>query len=154
MISTVTGKFNRFAADVQSTEDFTHPQIRFTADADSISTGSEQRDGHLKSDDFFNTALYPLLSFSSRSMEKTEVNKFKLYGDLTIRNKTKEITLDVVFNGLMTDPYGQNKAGFEVTGTINRKDFDLKWSATTEAGGLVVSDEVRIACNIQLVKQA
>jgi polyisoprenoid-binding protein YceI len=155
MISTVTGKFNSFAAEVATPgEDFAHAQIHFTADTASINTGNDQRDGHLKSDDFFNAEQFPKMTFNSTAVTKNSDNEYKVTGDLTIRDITKSVTLDVEFNGTMTDPYGQHKAGFEVTGKINRKEFGLQWSATTEAGGIVVSDDVKIHANVQFVKQA
>lgn len=154
MISTVTGKFNEFDASIASAnEDFTGAKISFSAKTASINTGNEQRDGHLKSDDFFNSEQFPELKFESTSFVKNG-DDYKLTGNLTIRDITKEVVLDVVYNGTMTDFYGNVKAGFELTGKINRKDFNLKWSATTEAGGVVVSDEVKIHCNIQFAKQA
>jgi len=150
MISTVTGKFSSYSGDIESSnEDFTEAKISFTADVKSISTGNEQRDGHLQSDDFFNSESFPQIKFISTGMGKN-----KLVGDLTIRDVTKSVELNVEYNGKMSDPYGNTKAGFEVSGKINRSDFDLKWSATTEAGGIVVSDEVKIICNIQLIKVA
>lgn len=153
MISTVTGKFTSFNATANASDDFSTADVTFTADVNSITTGNEQRDGHLKSDDFFNAEQFPALTFKSTGISK-DGSSIKLTGDLTIRDITKSITLDVVYNGTMTDFYGNVKAGFEVTGVINRKDFNLKWSATTEAGGIVVSDEVKLICNVQFAKQA
>ena len=153
MISTVTGKFKSFTASAETEGDeFEGAQIKFSADINSIDTSNEQRDGHLKSDDFFNAEAYPTLSFVSTSMTKNAQGGYVLVGDLSIREVTKSVSLAVEFNGTMTDPYGNHKAGFELTGSINRKDFNLKWSATTEAGGIVVSDEVKLICNIQLAK--
>lgn len=152
VISTVTGSFGTYASTVETTGDgFENAAIHFEADVKTINTGNEQRDGHLQSDDFFNAEAFPKLTFRSTSVTKSGEN-FKLTGDLTIRDITKQITLDAEFGGVMTDPYGQVKAGFEVTGKINRKEFGLKWSAVTEAGGVVVSDEVRIICNVQYIK--
>ncbi len=154
MISTVTGKFNEFTAEATTdNEAFNNAKIQFSAAIDSLTTGVEQRDQHLKSDDFFNAEQYPNLSFASTSFTKSATGSYTLAGDLTIRDITRNVKLDVEFNGLMTDPYGNQKAGFEVSGKINRRDFNLKWSATTEAGGIVVADEVKIACNIQMAKQ-
>ena len=153
MISTVTGKFKSFTASAETEGDeFEGAQIKFSADINSIDTSNEQREGHLKSDDFFNAEAYPTLSFVSTSMTKNAQGGYVLVGDLSIREVTKSVSLAVEFNGTMTDPYGNHKAGFELTGSINRKDFNLKWSATTEAGGIVVSDEVKLICNIQLAK--
>jgi len=155
MISTVTGKFTSYNAEaVTPGDDFSQAKIHFTADTASVSTGNEQRDGHLKSDDFFNSEKFPQMTFNSTAVNKVSDTGYKVTGDLTIRDITKSVTLDVEFNGTMTDPYGQHKAGFEVTGKINRKEFGLQWSATTEAGGIVVSDDVKIHCNVQFVKQA
>ena len=155
MITNVTGQFNSFTATMESeAPDFTDAKISFSADTDSVTTHNEQRDGHLKSDDFFNVAQYPKLSFVSTSFKKISDEQYKLTGNLTIRDVTKEVSLDVEYGGTQTDPWGQVKAGFEITGKINRKDFNLKWSAVTEAGGVVVSDEVKLHLGVQLVKQA
>lgn len=155
MITNVTGSFTQFDASMESSaSDFSDAKISFEADVNSINTNNEQRDGHLKSDDFFNAAEFPKLSFVSTGIQKKTENTFALNGDLTIRSITKPVTLNVEFGGNMTDPWGQEKAGFEITGSINRKDFDLKWSATTEAGGIVVSDEVKLQLAVQMIKQA
>lgn len=155
MISTVTGKFNSFDAEmVSADEDFSGAKVNFTADINSINTGNEMRDGHLKSEDFFAAETYPQLKFEATGMQKKNDAEFVLSGNLTIRNITKAIELKAEYNGLMTDPYGNRKAGFEISGVINRKDFDLKWTATTEAGGIVVSDDVKLICNVQMVKVA
>lgn len=155
MITTVTGHFNTVDLEVETeTEDFTTAsRIEFTADVNSISTNNEQRDTHLKSDDFFNAEAHPQLRFVGK---KYEVNgdEAKLHGDLSIRNITKPITLNVEFAGIVVDPYGQTKAGFTVTGKISRKEYGLTWNAVTEAGSVVVSDEIKINAEIQLVKQA
>ena len=154
MITNVTGNFRQFTASMQSeAADFSDAKITFEADVDSINTNNEQRDGHLKSDDFFNAPQYPKLTFVSKNLTRQSGDQYVLTGDLTIRNVTKEVTLHVEFGGVMVDPWGQHKAGFDITGTINRKDFDLKWSATTEAGGLVVSDEVKLQVSAQMIKQ-
>ncbi len=154
MITTVTGYFKKFDLEVETgTEDFnTTKKIEFTADIDSIDTNNQQRDTHLKSDDFFNAEKFNQLKFVGKEYKAND-DEGKLTGDLTIRDITKPITLNVEFGGIVTDPYGQTKAGFTVTGKINRKDFNLKWDAVTEAGQVVVSNEIRIHCEIQLVKQ-
>ncbi len=155
MISTATGYFKKFDATVETeTGDFTDAKVYFEADVDSIDTKNEQRDGHLKSDDFFNADQFPKLIFKSTSIEKEGTGEYKLKGDLTIRDTTKSITLDVDYNGSTKDPWGFERAGFEVSGKINRKDFGLKWSAVTEAGGLVVDDVVKLQINVEFVKQA
>ena len=155
MISNVAGSFNKFDAVLEAEkDDFSDAKITFEADIDSISTNNEQRDGHLKSDDFFAADKFPKLSFSSNSFTKVNEEDYKLVGELTIRDITKTVELAVEYGGTMTDPYGQVKAGFEISGKINRKDFGLVWSATTEAGGIVVSDEVKLHLSLQMIKQA
>ncbi|MEY8779399.1 YceI family protein [Allomuricauda sp. XS_ASV26] len=148
MISTVTGYFEDYSASVETeNEDFKGASFSFTAQTDSINTKNSDRDAHLKSDDFFNAEAYPELKFESKSFDGNT-----LVGDLTIKNITKEVSLDVDFNGVAVDPYGQTKAGFDISGAINRKDFDLTWSAVTEAGKIVVSDTVKLQLNVQFVK--
>ncbi|MEL6589268.1 MAG: YceI family protein [Bacteroidota bacterium] len=154
MISTVTGSFSSFDASLESDADFNNANIRFEADIDSINTGVADRDGHLKSADFFDAANHPKLSFASTRFEQSGDGEFVLEGDLTIRDTTKSVKLNVEYGGTLVDPYGQTKAGFELSGKINRKDFGLTWSAVTEAGSIVVSDEVKLLLNVQLVKQA
>ncbi len=149
MISTVTGYFEDFNASVESeSENFVNANFKFTAKTDSINTKNNDRDAHLKSDDFFNAEKYPEMTFNSKSFDGTT-----LVGNLTIRDITKEISLDVDFNGVAVDPYGQTKAGFEVTGNINRKDFNLTWSAVTEAGSIVVADKVKLVIDLQFIKE-
>ncbi|MBC7721866.1 MAG: YceI family protein [Pedobacter sp.] len=156
MISTVTGSFANFDANLEAEqEDFSDAKISFNADIASITTGNEQRDGHLKGEDFFDAAKYPTLSFLSTSFSKTDNdNGYELTGDLTIKGVTKPITLAVEYGGTMTDFYGQFKAGFDISGKISRSEFGLTWSAVTEAGGVVVSDDVKLNLSIQMIKQA
>ncbi|WP_028525994.1 YceI family protein [Runella limosa] len=155
VISTVTGSFKSFEGSVQTEGDsFDGASIQFTADVNSIDTNMEQRDGHLKSADFFDAENFPTLSFASTSFAQKGDDEFTLTGDLTLRGVTKSISLAVNYGGQMVDFYGNTKAGFELTGKINRKDFGLNWGAVTEAGGVVVSDEVKLHFNIQVAKQA
>jgi polyisoprenoid-binding protein YceI len=155
MITNVTGSFQQFDATMESNEeDFSDATISFEADVNSISTNNEQRDGHLKSADFFAAEEFPKLQFSSTSFTKKSADTYSLKGDLTIKGITKPVELTVEYGGNMTDFYGQNKAGFEITGKINRSDFGLTWSAVTEAGGVVVSEEVKLHLAVQMVKQA
>lgn len=154
VISTVTGKFSHFTGSVESdNDDFVNASIQFTVDVQSIDTGNADRDAHLKSDDFFAADKFPHISFKSTEFTKLSGHEYKLTGDLTIRGVTKSVTLNVTYGGTVVDPWGNHKAGFELEGSINRKDFGLNWSAVTEAGGLVVSDEVKLIINIELVKQ-
>ncbi len=155
MITTVTGYFRKFDCEVTTeTEDFnTTTDIKFTADINSIDTNSEQRDTHLKSDDFFNAEKFAQLQFVGNRYQAMG-DEASLQGNLTIRGITKPITLDVEYAGTVVDPYGQTKAGFTIKGKISRKEYGLMWNAVTEAGSVVVSDDVRIDAEIQLVKQA
>jgi polyisoprenoid-binding protein YceI len=149
VISTVTGHFRQFSGEAETGEnDFTGATVRFAAHTDSIDTNHKDRDNHLKSPDFFDAAQFPEIRFASVAFAAN-----KLEGDLTIKGVTRRVVLNVDFGGEMKDPYGNHKAGFEVTGKISRKDFGLNWSAVTEAGGVVVGDEVKLIANVQLVKQ-
>lgn len=152
VISTVTGYFNKFEGFAESTsDDFTGAKVAFSADIDSIDTNQSDRDAHLKSQDFFDAANHPKLTFAGTV--KNQGGDYKLVGDINIRGTKKEIELDLGFGGVAGDPYGQTKAGFEIEGKISRKEFGLTWSAVTEAGSVVVSDQVRLILNVQLVKQ-
>lgn len=155
MITTVTGYFHEYRLEVETEEeDFTKAsKIEFTADINTIDTNNEQRDTHLKSPDFFDAENYQQLKFTGKKFEKAG-DDYKLTGDLSIHGITKSVTVNVSFAGIVVDPYGQTKAGFTVDGKISRKEFGLMWNAVTEAGQIVVSDEIRIHCEIQLIKQA
>ncbi|RYY90379.1 MAG: polyisoprenoid-binding protein [Chitinophagaceae bacterium] len=155
MITTVTGYFKKFDLEVDTeSDDFTTAsRIAFSADVDSIDTNNLQRDTHLKSADFFNAEEHGQLTFVGRKYENSG-DEAKLHGDLTIRGITKPVTVNVEFGGIVVDPYGQTKAGFTVSGKISRKEFGLTWSAVTEAGQVVVADDIKIHAEIQLVKQA
>jgi polyisoprenoid-binding protein YceI len=153
VISTVTGKFADFDASIETDNDeFENADISFKAAIESIETGNDDRDAHLKSEDFFNASEHPNMAFQSTSFKKTGDGEYKLTGDLTIRGNTREVVLDAEYGGTVVDPYGNTKAGFDVTGKINRKDFGLTWSAVTEAGSVVVSDEVKLNLNVQFAK--
>lgn len=153
VISTVTGYFKEFeGAAASSSDDFEGASVNFSADINSIDTNQKDRDNHLKSADFFDAENHPKLTFAGNILK--DGGDYKLVGDLTLRGTTKKVELDVDFGGVAGDPYGQTKAGFEIEGKINRKDFGLSWSAVTEAGSVVVSDQVRLILSVQLVKQA
>lgn len=153
VISTVTGSFDSFDGKIETDgDDFNNARATFIADIDSITTNNEDRDQHLKSEDFFNAEKYPKLKFESANFEKVGDSKYQVTGDLTIRDITKEIELDVVHGGTVADPYGNTKAGFEVIGTINRKEFGLTWNAVTEAGNVVVGDEIKLQLNVQFIQ--
>ncbi|HTO16800.1 MAG TPA: YceI family protein [Edaphocola sp.] len=150
MISTVTGHFEDFHATAKTNgDDFENAEIEFSAKTASINTKNADRDAHLKSDDFFNSEKHPELKFVSKSFVGD-----KLTGALTIRDITKEVILDAELNGIAVDPYGQTKAGFEISGEISRKEFNLTWNAVTEAGSVVVADKIRLAIDVQLIKQS
>lgn len=155
MITNVTGSFDIFNVSAKTeNEDFTKAKISFTADVNSISTGNEQRDGHLKGADFFDAEKFPQIKFEATKAESIDNDgSFNLYGNLAIRDVTKNVKLAVEFGGVVKDPWGNTKAGFTINGKINRKDFGLTWSAVTETGGVVVSDEVKIIAEIQLIEQ-
>lgn len=155
MITTVTGYFSSFNVEVETEgEDFANASsIVFTADVDSVNTNNEQRDTHLKSEEFFDVSNHGQIKFVGNKYEETEPGVAKLHGDLNIRGVSKPVTVNVEHHGIVVDPYGQTKAGFTVDGKINRKEFGLTWDAVTEAGNVVVSDEIRLHAEIQLVKQ-
>ena len=154
VISTVTGSFQQFEGKIEAEkDDFSDAKVSFTADINSIFTGNEQRDGHLKSPDFFNAANHPKLAFDSTSFRKIGDDTYEMTGNLTIRGNTKPLTLKAEHGGTTKDLYGNTKAGFEINGKISRKEYGLTWDAITEAGGAVVSDEIRLALNVQVAKQ-
>jgi polyisoprenoid-binding protein YceI len=155
VISTVTGFFKSFEGDLETeNEDFSHAKINFSIDIDSVDTNQSQRDEHLKSADFFDAATYPHIKFSSTSFKKLDEDDYEMTGNLTIKDVTKPVTLDVEFGGSAADFYGNTKAGFEITGKINRKDFGLTWNGVTEAGSIVVGEDIKLQINAQLAKQA
>jgi polyisoprenoid-binding protein YceI len=155
MITNVSGSFGKFDAQVETNDlDFTTAKIEFTTDIDSITTSNTDRDNHLKSPDFFDAANYPQLKFVSTKFEKKDDENYVLQGDLTIRDVTKPVKFNVEFGGIGKDPWGNEKAGFTITGKINRTDYKLNWNAALETGGVLVSEEVKLQAEIQLVKQS
>ena len=150
MINNVKGQFKSFNVELQSEgDDFKSSSISFSADVASIDTSNEQRDEHLKSADFFDIGKFPQITFKS-----TKYDGSVLEGNLTIKEVTKPVKLEVDFGGIAKDPWGNTKAGFTITGKINRKDWGLNWNAALETGGVLVSEEVTIIAEIQLAKQA
>lgn len=158
MVSDVDGKFKIYEGKVSSKtdEDFTDSSIDFTADAASINTDDEKRDGHLKSADFFDVEKYPKITFKSTSMKKNPkkgTTAYDLIGDLTMHGITKKVNLTAISaSKAVKDPYGNTKNGFKVTGVINRKDYGLSWNAALEAGGVAVSEDVNLDIKIELTK--
>ncbi|MFD2919350.1 YceI family protein [Terrimonas rubra] len=152
MITNVTGTLPAISGEVESDGDnFTAASVTFSADLSAISTNNDQRDTHLKSGDFFDVEKYPAISFTSKSFNAADE---KITGELTIRDITKTVTLNVSFDGTAKDPWGNEKAGFSLNGKINRNDFGLSWNAALETGGVLVSEDVKIHAELQFVKQA
>jgi polyisoprenoid-binding protein YceI len=153
VISTVTGQFNSFEGSLHTNDQggFDGAQVNFKLDVNSIDTNVNDRDAHLKSADFFDADKYPNITFSGKLHQKSD-ESYSLKGNFKIKEVEKEIALDVNYGGTMVDGYGQTKAGFEITGKINRKEFGLTWNMVTEAGGVVVGEDVRLILNVQIVK--
>ena len=152
MITNVTGNFSVISASIDADDDkFSKAKISFTADPKSITTNNEQRDGHLQAADFFETDKYPEIKFESTNYNAASG---KITGNLTIKGVTKPVTLDAEFHGTNKDPWGNQKAGFSLTGKINRKEWGLNWNAALETGGVLVSDDVKIIAEVQFVKAA
>lgn len=155
MISNVKGEFQSFDGEIVSRgNNFDKAKVTAIVDANSIYTNNQDRDTHLRSADFFDAGIYKSLKFEGTGFEKLDEDNYKLTGLLTIKGKTKEVYLEVDHGGLVKDPYGQEKAGFSVSGKINRKQWGLIWNAPLETGGVMVSDEVRINGEFQFIKQA
>lgn len=154
MFTNVSGKFEKYDGEITTEDDsFENAKVHFSADVNSINTGNNERDNHLRSADFFNGENNAKMTFTSTSFRKKDANNFEMSGNLTMNGITKEITVPVEFSGLMTDPWGNTKAGLNIYGKINRKDWGINWNSALETGGVLVSDEVRLNIEIQLVKK-
>jgi polyisoprenoid-binding protein YceI len=154
VITDVDGYFKDYSAEITTTgDDFTKSNISIIVNTGSIFTDNEDRDKHLRSDDFFNSEKFPQITFKGTSLKKVSGNKYKLVGDLTIRDVTKRVTLDVKYNGIVKDPWGNTKAGFKLSGKINRFDYNLKWNKAIETGGLVAGKEVEMNIDLELNKK-
>ena len=154
MVSYVTGQFTKFDASVETNgDDLTTARVKFTADVNSISTNNEQRDAHLKNNDFFDAENHPELKFESDKLEKISDEEYKVQGTLTIRGISKKVVLDAEYGGITTDPWGNTRTGFSITGKINRKDFGVSFGMVTETGGVVLGDDVKINANAEFVKE-
>ncbi len=152
VVSEVEGKFKMFDGSLEhSKPDFSDAKVAFSVDVTSIDTDNEMRDKHLKSDDFFNAEKFPAMKFQSTSFKPLGGNKYKLAGNLTVRDVTKPVVFDVTFGGT-ANAMGKTKAGFKAKTTINRFDYNLKWNQATEAGGLTVGKDVDIIVNVELNK--
>jgi polyisoprenoid-binding protein YceI len=154
MVSNVSGHFKNFNATVETEgDDLSTAKVHFTADVNSVSTNNEQRDGHLKTGDFFDVENHPQIIFDGNKMEKVDGQNYKVHGNLTMRGVSKPITLNVEFGGIMKDPWGNDRAGFEVSTKINRKDFGVSFGMVSETGGLMLGEEVTINANTEFVKE-
>jgi polyisoprenoid-binding protein YceI len=155
MIANVTGSFKSFTAEVETDgTDFSTATIQLKAKISSIDTNNAQRDGHLRTSDFFDAEKYPELVFKSTKIEKVDDENYQIFGDLSMKGATKSIKLNGEFGGVTKDPWGSERAGFTITGKINRTDWGINFNAVLETGGLMLSEEVKINSEIQLVKQA
>ncbi len=153
VISTVTGAFKSFNGTVTSADDtFENAKINFSIDVDSIDTNQSQRDGHLKSADFFDVEKYPTIDFESTSFTKNNDGDYTLAGNLTMHGVTRPVVLDVEYGGSDKDGYGNLKHGFEITGKINRKEFGLTYNSVTEAGGLTLGEDIKLIANVQVAQ--
>jgi len=153
VISTVTGSFKKFQGTViTSGDDFNNAKVNFTIDVNSIDTNQSHRDEHLLSADFFESTAYPQIKFQSTSFTKESSGDYKMTGNLTIKEVTKPVVLNVEYGGSQKDMYGNIKHGFEITGKINRKDFGMTYNAMTEAGGLTLGEEIKVIANIQVAQ--
>ena len=154
MFTNVSGKFNVIDADIQNEEEnFETSTINFTSEVNSINTGNDDRDNHLRSADFFDVENFGKLTFKSSNVKKVNEGEYKISGDLTIKDVTKSITLDAEYSGLMKDPWGNTKIGLSLNGKINRKEFGLTWNAALETGGVLVGEDIKLNAEVQFVKQ-
>jgi polyisoprenoid-binding protein YceI len=155
VVSKVRGRFARYTGTVALDDrDLTQSVVQATIDASSIDTGTPQRDTHLRSADFFDVEKYPEIRFQSRRIEKLEASRYRVVGDLTIRDITREVSLDVEYGGRATDPWGNERIGFIATTALDRKDFGLQWNQVLEAGGVLVADRVEVELEVQAVRAA
>lgn len=153
MITNVKGEFRKFEGTVTAySADFSKAAVEIEIDAASVFTNNDDRDAHLKSPDFLDTENFKKIIFKTTDFIKLDVENYQLKGVLTIKGVSKAVNLDVEFGGINTDPWGNKKAGFSVSGKINRKEWGLNWNAALETGGVLVSDEVKINAEIQLVQ--
>ncbi len=153
VISDVSGQFHDYEAEILADKpDFSDLKINISIDVKSIDTDNPKRDDHLRSADFFDVAKYPEMTFVSKTMKKTGDKTYQLSGDFTMHGITKKITLDVKYSGTITDPWGNTRAGFKLTGSLDRGDFGLKYNSVMDNGGLLIGEEVNIICNVEIVK--
>jgi polyisoprenoid-binding protein YceI len=153
VISDVAGKFTNYDITFNSSkEDFSDAAVEATIKTASINTDNEKRDGHLKSDDFFNAEKFPTIKFTSTEFKMTGENTYAITGDLTIRDVTKKVTFNAIYAGSIKSPWGNTVSAWKASTVINRFDYNLKWSAALETGGLVVGQDVTVTLNLELTK--
>ena len=153
MVTKVRGRFTEVEGTITFGDSVETSSATATIDAASVTTGSEQRDGHLQSADFFDVATYPSITFASSAV-RAEGDEFVLEGDLTIKDVTKRVTVPVEFEGTATDPFGNQRAGFSATLDVEREDWGLTWNAALETGGVLVSKKIKLQLDISAIKQA
>lgn len=154
VISEVDGQFNDYTLNLSGGKDFTDSKIELEIETKSVDTKNKDRDNHLRSADFFDAENFPKIKFVSKSIEKVDDDEYKLTGDLTIKDITKPIELDVTYGGTIKDPFGNIRAGFVITGKLNRFDYGLKWNNLIESGGAVVGKTIKINAPIEIVTPA
>lgn len=154
MFTNVSGQFTKFTAEANTIGDsFEGASFSFSGDIESVSTGNADRDGHLLSPDFFDAAQFPKITFESTAFNKKNEGEYTLNGNLSLHGETKAVSLEVEFGGIAKDPWGNTKAGFTITSKLNRKDFGLTWNSALETGGVLVGEEVKLAIELQFIKQ-
>jgi len=154
VVSEVEGTFTKFEGKLSTSKaDFSDAEVNFTIDVSSINTNDTDRDDHLKGEDFFNVEKNPTITFKSKKMEKVGENKYQLTGNFTMNGVTKEITMDAKYGGTINDPWGNTRAGFKITGSIDRTQWGLKYNSTMDTGGLMLGEEIEIVCKIELIKK-
>jgi polyisoprenoid-binding protein YceI len=154
MFTNVSGKFNQFEAMIENEDDdFATSKVSFSAEVNSVDTNNGDRDNHLRSADFLDVENFAKLTFKSTSITKVNEGLYKINGDLTIKDVTKNVTLEAEYSGLMKDPWGNTKIGLSLNGIINRKDFGLTWNSALETGGVLVGEDVKLIAEVQFVKQ-
>ncbi|UUF16277.1 MULTISPECIES: YceI family protein [Flavobacterium] len=155
MFTNVSGKFGTYDATITTDGDnFENAQIEFSADIASVDTANADRDGHLRSGDFFDAENHPKLTFKASSFKKINEGSYEITGDLSIKGVSKSVTFPVEYSGILTDPWGNTKVGLSIEGKINRKDWGLNWNSALETGGVLVGEEVKLNIELQFVKQA
>ncbi|WP_420387212.1 YceI family protein [Roseivirga sp.] len=154
VVSETVGHFNSYSADIKADKkDFTDASFEMRIKVESIDTKDDERDTHLKSEDFFHASKYPEIRFKGESFRKVGEGKYKVTGNLTMHGITKKVEFDAEFGGIVADPWGGTRAGLKLSGTLDRYDYDLKYNSFLEAGGLAIGREVRIECRVELIKK-